>query len=180
MDDQQESQMTAGNPGPIYQESTGGKNAKWLWLLIALIIVGALAFAFVRGIGPFGQFKKGSTLVEESPVQESVVASPMPEASSAADVDRSTIKIRVLNGSGKAGAASAAKDFLEGKGYVVTTIGNAATTDFEQTVVKLKDSVMNIKNVLVADLSDKYSVTVSDSALEASDSADVEVTLGAK
>lgn len=179
MDDQQESSMTAGNPGPIYQESTGGKNAKWLWLLIALIIVGALVFAFTRGIGPFGQFK-GNQAVSESPAPESVVASPSPEATSAADVDRSTIKIRVLNGSGKAGAASAAKDFLEGKGYVVTTIGNAATTDFEQTVVKLKESVMNIKNVLVADLSDKYSVTVSGSALEASDSADVEVTLGAK
>ncbi|MDO8487088.1 MAG: LytR C-terminal domain-containing protein [Candidatus Curtissbacteria bacterium] len=180
MDDQQQSPMMAGNPGPIYQESTGGKNAKWLWLLIALIIVGALVFAFARGIGPFGQFKKGSTLVEESPAPESVVASPMPEATSGANIDKAAVRIRILNGSGKAGVASAAKDYIEGKGYKVTSLGNADNYDFAQTVVKIKDSLSNIKNVLVSDLSDKYSVTVSSIPLEASDSADVEVTLGAK
>lgn len=180
MDEQQESPMTAGNPGPIYQESTGGKNAKWLWLLIALIIVGALVFAFAKGIGPFGKFKKGSQSAIESPAPASVVESPSPEATTSASFDKSQIKIRILNGNGTSGAASAAKDFIEGKGYKVVTIGNAATTDFAQTVVKLKDAVLNIKSMLVSDLSDKYSVTVSSTPLEASDSADVEVTLGAK
>ncbi|MEX2028073.1 MAG: LytR C-terminal domain-containing protein, partial [Candidatus Curtissbacteria bacterium] len=180
MDDLQQSSMSAGNPtGPIYQESQDGKNAKWLWLLIALIIIGALAFAFVRGIGPFGQFR-GSETVDESPMPESFVSSPSPEATSAAEVDKSTIRIRVLNGSGKAGAASAAKDFLEGLGYVVPTIGNAANNDFAKTVITFKASVMNIKDILVSDLSDEYSVTVSDDSLEATDSVDVEVILGAQ
>lgn len=171
--------MTAGTPGPIYQESTGGKNAKWLWLLIALIIIGALLFAYVRGIGPFGQLKKGQ-MVQESPSPVSFVASPSPAATSSANIDKSQIKIRVLNGSGTAGVASSAKDFIESKGYKVVSLGNAATYDFTQTVVKLKNSVMNIKDVLVSDLSGKYSVKVSSTPLEASDSADVEVTVGSK
>lgn len=180
MDDQQESPMTAGNPSPIYQESTGGKNAKWLWLLIALIIVGALVFAYVRGIGPFGQLKKGSQTTGESPAPASFVASPTPEATSGANIDKAAVKVRVLNGNGRAGAASAARDFIEGKGYKVVSLGNADNTDFAQTVVKLKNSLVNIKNVLASDLSSKYSVTVSNTPLEATDSADVEVTVGAK
>ncbi len=179
MDDQQQTPMTAGAPGPIYQESTGGKNAKWLWLLIALIIVGALAFAYMRGIGPFGQFKKGSE-VSQSPTPAAFVASPSPEATSGANFDKSQIKVRVLNGSGTAGVASAAKDFIESKGYKVVSLGNAASYDFTQTVVKLKNSVMNIKDTLVSDLSGKYSVKVSSTPLEATDSADVEVTVGSK
>ncbi len=179
MDDQEQSPL-AGNPSPIYQESTDGKNAKWLWLLIALIIIGALVFAFARGIGPFGKFKKGSQSASESPAPASVVASPRPEATSGANVDKSQIKVRVLNGSGTAGAASSAKDFIESKGYKVVSIGNVDGYGFAQTAVKLKNSVMKIKDTLVSDLSGKYSVKVSNTPLEATDSADVEVTVGAK
>ncbi len=167
-------------PGPIYQESQGGKNAKWLWLLIAIIIVAALVFAFVRGIGPFGQLKKGSQTMQESPSPASFVASPSPEATSGAKIDKSQIKVRVLNGSGTAGVASSAKDFIESRGYKVISLGNATSYDFTQTIVKLKNSVMNIKDTLVSDLSGKYSVKVSSVPLEASDSADVEVTVGSK
>ena len=178
--DENQDQQVVGNPGPIYQESTGGKNAKWLWFLIAIIIVGALVFAYVRGIGPFGQLKNGSQSVSESPATASFVASPTPEATTGANVDKSQIKVRILNGNGTAGVASSAKAFIEGKGYTVSNLGNADNFDFSQTVVKLKNSIMNIKSVLVADLSDKYSVTVSSDSLEATDSADVEVTVGAK
>ncbi|MBI2599161.1 LytR C-terminal domain-containing protein, partial [Candidatus Curtissbacteria bacterium] len=167
----------AGNP--IYQESQGGKNAKWLWFLIAIIIIGALAFAFVRGIGPFGQLRGGGE-VSEPTLSESFVASPSPEVTPATSVDKTSVKIRILNGSGQAGVASAAKDFIEGKGWEVASLGNAANFDFAQTVIKLKESALGAKDALVADLADKYSVVVSSESLEATDSADVEVTIGAK
>jgi hypothetical protein len=176
MDEQQQT-PTAGNP--IYQE-TQEKNAKWLWFLIGLIIIGALVFAFVKGIGPLSKLKP-SAQEETSPTPfEFSQTSPTPEASPGAEIDKSQAKIRVLNGSGKAGTASSVKDLLEGKGYKVVEIGNADNFDFEQTIVRFKESFKSFQEVLFSDLSDNYSVSVSSDDLTATDSADIEVIIGAK
>jgi hypothetical protein len=164
---------------PIYQESQE-KNAKWLWLLIVLIIVGALVFAFFRGIGPFSRFK-AEVREEASPTPVVFFSpSPTPEGTRGAELDKSEPKIRVLNGSGKSGVASSVKDFLEGKGYKVVAIGNAPSYDFENTVLRFKEGFEKFQEVLTGDLEDKYSVTTSSEALEATDSADIEVIAGAK
>ena len=177
MDEQQQT-PTAGSP--IYQE-TQEKNAKWLWFLIGLIIIGALVFAFVKGIGPLSKLRQGSVEEETSPTPfEFTETSPTPEASPGAEIDKSEANIRVLNGSGKAGTASSVKDLLEGKGYKVSEIGNADNFDFEQTVIRLKESFKNFQEVLLGDLSDNYSVKVSSDDLTATDSADIEVIIGAK
>ncbi len=173
MDDQNTPQAT----GPIYQESQE-KNAKWLWLLIILIIVGALVFAFFRGIGPFAQYspfaQKASPTPEATvaPVEEST---PVPES-----LDKSVPKIKVLNGSGIAGKAAAVKDYLEGKGYTVSSIGNADTTDYTDTEVDFKADFLKYKDQLINDLSDKYSAVAGAKSLDATDSADIEVIVGAK
>lgn len=168
---------TAGTP--IYQES-GEKNAKWLWFLIVTIIIAALVFAYVRGIGPFGKFR-GET-VGESPSPRSIFTtpSPSPESTAGSKLDKSEPKIRVLNGSGKSGVASVVKDLLEGKGYKVAAIGNADAFDFERTVLRFKASFKKFEEVLTADLSDSYSVTTAADDLEATDSADIEIIAGSK
>lgn len=176
MDEQQT--PVAGTP--IYQESNQGKNAKWLWLLIIIIIIGGLVFAFIRGIGPFGQLRGGAEEASPTPTSDlSFVSSPSPEATSGANIDKSSAKIRILNGSGKAGAASSAKDFLEGLGYKVASVGNADKYDFEQTVLRFKASFSDFEAALTSDMSSKYSVTSGES-LESTDSADIEVILGSK
>ena len=172
---------------PIYQESQG-RNAKWLWLLIALIIAGALVFAFLRGIGPFSKFspfERGEEEAESLPASSpfsfsSPTATATVEASPTIEVDKSEPKIRVLNGSGRAGAAGAVKNLLEGKGYKVVSIGNADNFDYSQTVLRFKETFLKFKEVLTKDLSDDYSVATSDDGLEATDSADIEVIVGAK
>jgi len=175
MDNQQT--PTAGTP--IYQES-GEKNAKWLWLLIVLIIAGALVFAYVRGIGPFANLKsqisKGASPSPLTPA--SPIASP--EATSEANLNKSEPKIRILNGSGTAGVASVVKDLLEENGWTVSSIGNADSFDFEQTVLRFKSTFKNFGNLLTEDLSDDYSVITSNDNLEATDSADIEVIVGSK
>lgn len=163
---------------PLYQESKE-RNAKWLWFLIILIILGGLVFAFVKGIGPFAQFKKSSEKASPTPAT-SFVASPSPEASPGANVNKTEPKIRVLNGSGKAGAASSMKDVLEAKGWKVATLGNATGFDFSQTILKFKDSFRRFQEALSADLSDKYSTRVASDSLDATDSVDIEVTVGSK
>lgn len=164
---------------PIYQESQG-KSAKWLWLLVILVVIGALVFAYIKGLGPFSQFRLGSKTVESPSPESAVYSSPLPESTSAATVDRAAAKIRVLNGSGKAGVASSMKDLLESKGYKVTAIGNAQNYDYENTEILTKEDFSNYGEVLVSDLSDNYSVKISSDILEATDSADIEVIIGSK
>lgn len=176
--EQQPTQPTYTTQSPIYQEAQESKNAKWLWILIALIIVGALAFAFFKGIGPFGRL---NPQVTESPTPSAFEEpSPSPEASVVASIDKSKARVRVLNGSGKAGVASSAKDFIESKGYKVTAVGNAKDFDFTDTIIVLKAAFANFRDVLLADLSDKYSVSVASETLEATDSADIEIIIGSK
>ena len=183
MDEQQQQQASPPHQPTtsIYQESSQGKNAKWLWILIILIVIGAVAFAIFRGIGPFSKLKLGGATEEtiESPTPFEF-SSPSPESSPAGQVNRSEAKVRVLNGSGVTGAAAALKDFLEGKGWTVDEIGNADSDDFTNTVISLKAGFANFQDTLFEDLSSDYSVEVSDDNLEATDSADIEVILGTK
>ncbi len=173
--DEQQNTPTAGTP--VYQQSQE-KNAKWLWLLIVLIIIGALVFAYIRGIGPFGALKnQAGETASPTPFEET---STFIESSPEAELDRSEAQVRVLNGSGTAGVASSMKDLLEGKGWKVESVGNAPNFDFENTVLRFKESFKKFADLLSGDLSGDYSVTVSDDDLSATDSADVEVIVGAK
>ncbi len=166
---------------PIYQEPAG-KSAKWLWILVILIIIGGLIFAYVRGIGPFANI---NNLVKSSPspTSDSAMASMAPVTSPSPTppaIDKTAAKIRVLNGSGVTGKAATVKAFLESVGWKVASIGNADSDTFAATEVRVKDKFKSFKDTLISDLSAKYSATANSKALEASDSADIEVTVGAK
>lgn len=176
MDEQNTQQTGTTAQSPIYQESQE-KNAKWLWLLIGLIIIGALVFAFFKGIGPFGQFR-GDSAKTVSPTPESRAVSSPQASPETEEVDKSEPQIRVLNGSGEAGIASSVKDFLEELGWKVISIGNAESYEFDTSTVIFKEGFDKYKDALVKDLSEKYSVEVSSDSLEASDEADIEVTIG--
>ena len=177
MDNEQQQTPVAGTP--IYQESQE-KNAKWLWILIVLIIIAALGFAFFKKIGPFSRFGSSEQTMESPSPFSFSTPSPSAEATSGAQLNRSEPKIRVLNGTSTSGLAASVKDFLETKGYKVSAIGNAATRDFERTFIRFKKGFEKFDSVLTSDLSSKYSVSTSSDALEASDSADIEVIVGTK
>lgn len=185
MDDQNQTQPSAVTGSPIYQESQE-KNAKWLWLLIILIIIGALVFAFFRGIGPFAAIspfaKQASPTPESSPFVES---SPVTESSPSPSSDTSSLKrgdvtVKVLNGSGTTGKAATVRDFLEGLGWKVSSIGNADNSDYATTEVQFKSDSSDFKDLIVSDLSSKYSASAGTKSLESSSSADLVVIVGTK
>lgn len=170
------------SPAPIYQESQD-KNAKWLWLLIFLIIIGAVVFAFFRGIGPFesiSPFAKNfaSPTPSPSPV---AISSPISEPSpSTEDLDRTEVNVRVVNGSGVSGKAASVRDFLEEIGWKVASIGNADADDYETTEVRFKADSKKFESLILDDLSSDYDASASSDDLDASDSADIEVIVGTK
>lgn len=173
-----EDQVIEQSSNPIYQEPKT-KSAKWLWILVILIIIGGLVFAYVRGIGPFANI---NNLVKSSPspTPEIIESTPIPEASPSPLIDKTSVKVRVVNGSGVTGKAATVKAFLESAGWKVTSIGNAENSDFAQTEVSVKDTFKSFEDAIISDLSGKYSATAGSKVLEASDSADIEVTVGEK
>lgn len=162
-------------PDPVFVEKTN-----YLWIIIpTALLVGALVgglITYFSGISKLNVPEATPTPV--STVQPVVTASPKPEVKT--EVKRDTIKIQVLNGSGTAGLASKAKSYLEGLGYVGVVAGNAPTSDYEETVISVKDTKKELLETVKSDLSKNYQVAAETEVLPASSKYDFVVTLGSK
>jgi len=117
-------------------------------------------------------------------------AAPKQEASPSADkkgsvttpepdktINKKDYRIQVLNGTGKSGLASEARDFLVSKGYVIADVGNAATFDNTKTTVRVKNSKKEIIALLTKDLKERYSIDIG-SPLAEDESYDIIIILG--
>lgn len=105
---------------------------------------------------------------------------PTKTASSSASTSTSTkgLSIRVLNGSGEAGKASTAADYLQGLGYSVNGTGNADNFNYNQTTISIKASKQASLAGLKTDISGKYSVGSTNTTLSESETVDAVVTIG--
>ena len=87
--------------------------------------------------------------IKQISVKDSITSTPSPSkisptpASDSAKlaIDYSKYKIKVLNGSGIAGAAAKGKEILEKELFMVVEIGNAETSDYDLTVIQTKKEV---------------------------------------
>lgn len=120
---------------PVRKE--GGKALKWVFAVVGvLLIVGAgVWFLFSNYPGSKTEatptpFTGGlSSFVTPEP-EETVTPTPV-----AKSVDKTAIKIEVLNGTGKAGEAGFLKSRLEKEGFGEVTAGNNEDQDQTQTTV---------------------------------------------
>lgn len=94
-------------------------------------------------------------------------------------INKQDYAIEVLNGTGTSGLANQTKNFLISKGYNVLATGNAATTNYEQTVIQAKVSKEAILPDLTSTLSERYSVIRGDQ-LNESDRFDIIIIVGRK
>ena len=94
-------------------------------------------------------------------------------------VSLSAYTISVLNGSGIAGKAASEKTALTGAGFTVSTVGNAANSNFTQTEISAKSSVDQAYLAkLESTLQKDYQVDSTVATSPASSQTDVTVTLG--
>jgi hypothetical protein len=100
---------------------------------------------------------------------------PTPDVSS---LDRSTLSVQVLNGSGTSGVAGKMKALLEEKGYSVDNTGNADTYDYESTEVLVKAEHEAFLSLLEEDLQEDYVVGSSVATLEDDVPYDVRIIVG--
>ncbi len=105
-------------------------------------------------------------------------AGAVPSASPVASVDLTKYPVNVLNGSGTTGEAAKVKTLLEGGGFKVSAIGNASSSNFTKTIIKVKSDVpAAFVSQLSALLSKTYTLD-SNQTLSTSASDSVQVIVG--
>lgn len=143
-----------------------------LALFIIASLVGGGILVFRAGV------EKGK--LEAGGVSQTAIPTPTPVSSPASEVKRENLKIQVLNGTGKAGVAAAAKEYLEGVGYKNVEIGNADTSDFTETEISIKNSKKDYLEILKSDLSKKYTISETIKTLSEGSEFDTTVTIGSR
>ncbi len=166
--------QTASMAAEISGESKGSRKSIILWAILIIgvaLLTGAGLLVIVRGPDSLtAMFAKPTPTPTSTPSPTPTLVAP----------DRSAVTIEVLNGSGVAGAAAKAKDFLMGKGYKVGKTGNAATSDFTLTEIHVKKEKEGTLPLLKDDLKDGYTIGTSAADLSADSSSDARVIIGQK
>lgn len=186
----------------VYETSKGSKsNKRVIFIVLGIIIlIGLVAFAVIA-TGGKGENDKAitpsPTAVSESPTPTdtltptpgkgaptpTVKATPTPgkvtptPTGSTSSLDRSNLKVAVLNGSGVAGAATKASDALKKLGYDVVSSGNADNYDYASTVIQVKSTKKAYLSQLKSDLSDSYTIGAATADYTGTD-ADAVVIVG--
>lgn len=145
-------------------------------ILVGLYILGASTRNLdvrrqMTDVGSKGTVFIRPTVVQSVPASPSAVVSMVPSG-----LDRSLLRIRVLNGSGLPGAASGISSYLSGLGYTVVSVGNADSYAYRNVTVLVKSNKSSYAQFLKKDLQDKIasvSASLSDSI-----SSDAEVIVG--
>lgn len=142
-----------------------------LWAIAVCVIV------VVIGVGII-TLSKGKFPITFAKPTPTPTQAPMPTVTPTPAVDKKTISIEVLNGSGVAGVASKMKNILEEKGYTVTGTGNAKTYDYDKTEIQTKERVASYSALIQADLTGSYVIGTTSSSLKSSLPYDVIVIIG--
>lgn len=154
---------------------------------IVVFIVVALAavamFMMLRGVNSTDL--KSALPVQVQPEEPTLTPTPTPTPTSSAEptpaieLNKTTWKFEILNGSGVVGAAANAKAQLTEEGYSVTKVGNADTQDHTQTELFVVDSDNPQVDLLVDDLQKIFpGLTISDDTLPAAADSNARIILG--
>lgn len=117
----------------------------------------------------------GSKEKEQATTVEISTPTPQPTP----DFDRSKFTLRVLNGTKTSGIAASVSAKLKNMGYKTTKEGNATSSAFKRTEVRVKEKAQELLQQLIKDLLPDYDAT-SGANLKDTDEVDGEVILGVK
>lgn len=183
------------NPESSYTSPPSRRRSprKLLYVLGAVVLV-LILLNVVRSLGSKGKNSTPSPTPTSNPTiqletsnpspseQPTPTATPKPSPVSSIDkttgLDRAKLSVTIQNGSGEAGVAQTASDYLKDLGYNVISTGNADNFNYKNVTIKVKPSQKDYLPVLNKDLSSKYSVGATSSDLTATSSADALVIVG--
>ncbi len=146
----------------------------FVWSLVVIgiaLLTGGILLVVVKGF-------QGLPIAAKPTPTPTVAPTPIP--TSVPVVNRSDMKIQVLNGGGVAGSGSKMKAFLEEKGYTVSEVKNADEFTFEETEVHVKADKVSYADLLKKDLGENYTVGTSTADLSLDSTFDAQVIVGKK
>ncbi len=114
-------------------DSPQEKSYMWPILFIFIIVLVLLTGIFIYRQGVF---KKETVNVV------SITPMPTAEPSPTPVIDLAQYEIEILNGGGISGEAGRQKINLEEEGFTVSAIGNADNSDYTETIIKAKKTVV--------------------------------------
>lgn len=121
---EEEELPASGNPSQ--------KNFMWPILFVVF-----LALASLIGIFVYKQGMNKGTQVNVVTLSPTPTVMPSPTIA----LDLSKYSIQILNGSEVDGEAGRQKTNLEGEGFTVSSVGNAANSDYTKTIIQAKENV---------------------------------------
>ncbi len=143
--------------------------------LIIVIVIVAIAIA---GIFVLRKPKKTEQTII-TPTEEKVQVSPTEET---AEIEKNTVKIQVLNGTGTPGQAGEAVSLLEDAGYDSSNIktDNAEEFDTRTTEIAAKEGYSKVASDIKKVLSSKFGKINISSSLADDSEYDIVITTGGK
>ncbi|MFH0749412.1 MAG: LytR C-terminal domain-containing protein [Candidatus Gottesmanbacteria bacterium] len=142
-----------------------------LWALGVFAIVALIGFIIISA-------SRGGIKMPEIGAKPTPTVTPAPTAVPTPIVDRKSLKVQVLNGSGIAGVAGTMKTLLEEKGYTVSGTGNAKTYDYANTEIQVTAEKESFLSILQADLAGSYTIGSTAAGLKSSSLYDAVVIIG--
>ena len=146
------------------------------WLVISELLIIPVLILWL-GVAMKGNAKKKTPTVTPTPAVSSVQPTlvPTPTIEPVTEVDVATIKVLVLNASGKTGEAARMKDYLTKKGYQNIDTGNAAETELEGLTIRTGAKQTHLGKRVKDDLKEGYSLV--DIQLEEAENSEYEVVV---
>jgi len=120
-----------------------GVGPSFIWLIISLVVLGAL-FWFGYNYWPSNDVITGNDVVAEDETNQAEEELP--------PIEKSTVNITILNGSGVAGLASKLADKFVEEEYQVVKKANADNFDYDKTVVKYEVGMQREADAVVESL----------------------------
>ena len=107
---------------------------------VALIAIIGVVAALIAGGAILIQKSRSSQAII-TPTPSFIEPTQEPEPTVEEDVDISTFKVKILNGTSVAGLAAKVQKQLEDVGFTVSGIGNADKKDYQQVVIQAKSTI---------------------------------------
>jgi len=163
----------------LEQELKVGKKKENLLMLVILIILSAVFFATLSTTSFLKFFKLSSSQPTPEPVQTAKEDSTSPQETQTAaptaaqtnstptapaTIDKSTVSIKILNGTTINGLAAKIKTTLVNDGWKVDSIGNAKNR-YNTTIIYFKEGKENIADEVEKLLEDRETSSKQDNAI---------------
>lgn len=155
-----------------------GQNSGSPKRIIFILIVVIIGLALVAG-GFLFYNSRIKQVSEPTPTPIESGQTPSPAPTLQAEVEVSSLKVQILNGTGVPGRAGEIKELLEKEGFKDTDTGNAKKYDYTDTEVRIKTVAPEAVFEKIKDALVNYTV-IKGAALEDTDTYDVIIIVGEK